>query len=419
MLLLLVPGRMLAQTDEGALTLLERVTKHYRDAESVHLEATVLSESHNEYEDGTRRSMLSAYVAPGDRFRYEGRDASGSGFIVSDGTTEWRYLHSFEEFSKAAAGTYFGGRIFIQGDDRSLVDASHLLQTITFLDANINAAHYLPPETIEVAGRKVRCAVVHFGTEDSTTRPVQGGSTSETTLWIDPASLSLVKQRTVNHSKYMYGPRIPPFAQAIDTVITTTYSASEFDFAPDPGTFVFHAPAGSTEVAELPSPLMGGDASADRQAAGKKHADTFVGKLLPPIILHDAEGATVPMTRYHGHPLLVDIWATWCGPCLTELSALQKIRASISHTDLGFIAIDEDYKGADSVQFLRRRGCDWPDFHYSNDVVKQLGVEKIPVTILTDSEGKVVYYHTGAEDVKGLAAAIAGLGEAYRKVSID
>ena len=420
-LLLLVTGNMLAQTGNDALSLLDRITKHYREAESVHLEATIRADSHNEYEDGTRRSVLSAYVASGGRFRYEGRDASGSSFIVSDGTTEWRFLHSFAEFAKAPAGTYFGSPIFMQGDDRSIVDARYLLQGITSLDANLRSAHFLSPERVEVGGRKVKCTVVHFGTEDSTRNPVPGGSTSDTTIWIDPASLTVLKQRLVSHTKFMYGSRTPPFAQSTDFVTTTTYSVVEFDFAPDPGTFVFHAPTGSSEVAKLPSAGLTNNtrAESDRQAAAKKHAELFVGKPLPSIILHNASGAEVPIARYRGHPLLIDVWATWCGPCLSELPALQKIRVSTSQTDLAIIAIDEDYKTSDTAQFLQRRGYNWPDFHYSADLVKRLGVEEIPVTILTNAEGKVVYYHSGAEDVKGLAAAIASLGEEYHNVSIN
>ena len=421
LLLVVVPGSMLAQTGEDALSLLERVTKRYRDAESVHLEATVITESHNEYKDETRRSVQSAYIASGERFRYEGRAELGSGLIVSDGTTEWRFSHSFAEFTKAPAGTFFGRRSYIWGDDRSMVDASHLIQGVTFLDANIKAAHYLPPETIEVPGRKVKCAVVHFGAEDTTQKPSQGDAISETSIWIDPASLAVVKQRTVSQGKLFYGSIAPPFPRTTDFITTVIYSFTEIDFRPDPSTFLFHAPAGSTQVAKLPSPFTGDDTSSDRdsQAAEKKHADAFVGKLLPPIILHDAEGAAAPISRYQGHPLLIDVWATWCAPCLQELPALQKIRMSTSQSDLAIIAIDEDYKSADSVEFLKRRGYDWPDFHYSHDLAKELGVEATPVTILTDAKGKIVYYHAGAGDAKGLAAAIAGLGETYQKVLID
>ena len=59
------------------------------------------------------------------------------------------------------------------------------------------------------------------------------------------------------------------------------------------------------------------------------------------------------------------------------------------------------------------------DFHYTAEAVKQLGVKEIPVIILTDAAGKVVYYHSGAEDARGLRDAIASLGEVYRTVSTE
>ncbi len=222
-LLFAAPANAVAQTREDALSLLERVTKHYRDAESIHLEATVTTVTHNEYQDGSSRSILSAYTASGGRFRYEGQDSSGSGSIVSDGTTEWRYMHSFAEFAREPAGTYFGGRISLQGDDRSIADASQVIQGITSLDMQAKAAHYLPQESIEVAGRKVQCSVVRFGTDDGTKRATQGGSTSETTIWIDPTSMLVLKQTSISHSKFMYGFQTPPFGQVIELVKTTTY----------------------------------------------------------------------------------------------------------------------------------------------------------------------------------------------------
>src|ERR1700761_7052218 len=98
-----------------------------------------------------------------------------------------------------------------EGDDRSVVEARDVLQRVNLLGANLRAAHYGQPETLRVGGRKVRCTVVQFGTADSTQTANAG--TFETTLWIDPVSLTLVQERRVSHSKPYYGSSPAPMGQ--------------------------------------------------------------------------------------------------------------------------------------------------------------------------------------------------------------
>src|ERR1700679_1071597 len=74
------------QQPDDALKLLDRVAKHYEDAETVLIEMTEQGTAHAPLYDSRETKTLSAYEALGGRFRYEGTSWGGSGLIVSDGT---------------------------------------------------------------------------------------------------------------------------------------------------------------------------------------------------------------------------------------------------------------------------------------------------------------------------------------------
>ncbi len=406
------------RTDADALKLLDRVVKHYQDAATLHVEATVNITSHTTLSDQTQTSTLSATIAPGGRFRYDGVTSRGSALIVSDGTQEWRLLRSFAEYDRQPTGTFFAAMHVLQGDDMPILNAHDLLNNLDYLGANLRTAHFASQQTLIFQGSKVLCAVVHFSSDDLADQRI--GWSFETTAWIDEASLTLLKVQTSSRGKFLYGTKTPPYGPEVETVTTTTYTAIQLNFEPQPDTFTFVPPAGSNEVAELPSPFPNNPNSA---AKGPTPSETLaakhLGQPLPPIVLHDAAGNEVSLHQYLGHPLLIDLWATWCAPCLSTLPDLARIRRSTAQTDLKLIAIDEDDNPAIAPQLLKRRGYDWDDFHFNKNVTTQLPTPGIPLMVLVDAQGTILYYHTGVDDLPALTAAIAKLGSSYSAVTLD
>src|SRR5579884_2608982 len=88
-----------------AETMLRQVTQKYADAKSLHLEAIQESTfSKNDLSGGWDKMILSAMLGPDNRYRYEGRGASGSGLLVSDGKTIWTYHYNENLFTGKAVG---------------------------------------------------------------------------------------------------------------------------------------------------------------------------------------------------------------------------------------------------------------------------------------------------------------------------
>ena len=164
-------------------------------------------------------------------------------------------------------------------------------------------------------------------------------------------------------------------------------------------------PANELETTAEAGPVSG----IDRRNTGKQAPDT---------LFNDPDGGEISLAGFRGSPVLVNLWATWCAPCVKELPTLDKLAAS-HRTDgrLGVIAISQDAGPQISVDaFLDKLGVqDLGAYHDPKmGLSGALGAEVLPTSILFDAEGREVWRYvgdldwTGAEAVKLLAEAGAG-----------
>jgi thiol-disulfide isomerase/thioredoxin len=118
---------------------------------------------------------------------------------------------------------------------------------------------------------------------------------------------------------------------------------------------------------------------------------------------NDPDGGEISLAEFKGTPVLVNLWATWCAPCVKELPTLDKLAAS--HRDdgkLGVIAISQDSGPQASVEaFLARlRVSDLGAYHDPKMTFSgSLGPDLVlPTSILYDSDGKEVWRYVGDLD---------------------
>lgn len=117
----------------------------------------------------------------------------------------------------------------------------------------------------------------------------------------------------------------------------------------------------------------------------------------PDFALRDSQGKIVRLSDYKGKVVLLNFWATWCGPCKLEIPWFVEFERQ--HKDRGFavlgISMDED--GWDVVMpFVSRIGINYRVL-MGDDVVAQLygGVDSLPTTFLIDREGRIARVHIG------------------------
>lgn len=118
----------------------------------------------------------------------------------------------------------------------------------------------------------------------------------------------------------------------------------------------------------------------------------------PSIPLADAEGKTVTLDRYKGKVVLLNFWATWCGPCVREMPALDALHAKLGGKSFAVVAVSVDRLGfAKITPFLKRLGI--KKLHVLHDASRKLyrkaGVRGLPTTLVIDHEGRVRGYLEG------------------------
>ncbi|MDE5873427.1 MAG: TlpA family protein disulfide reductase [Lachnospiraceae bacterium] len=111
------------------------------------------------------------------------------------------------------------------------------------------------------------------------------------------------------------------------------------------------------------------------------------------------DGTKTSFEEYKGKKILLNFWATWCGPCVGEMPAFQKL--SEEYTDELVILAVNCSEDKDTVQkFIDNNGYTFPIVLDEDGAIQTMfgGIYSIPVTVIIDEEGYIVSSHVGAAD---------------------
>jgi thiol-disulfide isomerase/thioredoxin len=118
-------------------------------------------------------------------------------------------------------------------------------------------------------------------------------------------------------------------------------------------------------------------------------------------------GKTVNMTDYKGKVVVIDFWATWCGPCVAKMPELKEIYAAYKDKGVEFIGISLDQPEAQGgltklKEFVAKNQITWPQYYqgkgWESEFSSGWGINSIPAMFLVDKEGNLAA--TGVHDLK-------------------
>jgi thiol-disulfide isomerase/thioredoxin len=123
------------------------------------------------------------------------------------------------------------------------------------------------------------------------------------------------------------------------------------------------------------------------------------GEALPAVTVTDAAGKKLDLASLKGKPVLLNLWATWCAPCVAELPTLDTL-AKIKGDKLRVITVSQDMKTDRVAAFLKDKGgANLPAWLDPNTELSfKFQVQTLPTTILFDSSGKEVWRYVGGAE---------------------
>ncbi|UCD09839.1 MAG: redoxin domain-containing protein [Dehalococcoidales bacterium] len=121
---------------------------------------------------------------------------------------------------------------------------------------------------------------------------------------------------------------------------------------------------------------------------GENTSDLSIGSKAPNFELYDLEGNIHKLSDYKGNPVLLNFWATWCGPCRSEMPLLEGVYEEWKDNDLTFFAVNVGESSADVTSFMDYFGFNMPVLlDNSKTVSRRYGVSGIPTTYFIDEDG--------------------------------
>ena len=129
-------------------------------------------------------------------------------------------------------------------------------------------------------------------------------------------------------------------------------------------------------------------------AAGLAGAGTDLSKPAPGFELPTGTGQTVSLESLRGQVVMLNFWASWCGPCRQEFPVLDAMYRKYQPMGFTLLAINVEPERADAQRFLDATPVSFPiAYDADNSVTRAYGVSAMPTTLMIDRKGQVRWVH--------------------------
>lgn len=148
------------------------------------------------------------------------------------------------------------------------------------------------------------------------------------------------------------------------------------------------------------------DPTAEAMTESAEEAETDMtgmnGKMAPNFTLADVNGKKVSLADFKGHPMVVDFWATWCGPCKVEIPWFEELHNQYAGQGLEILGVSADdldkddpaklfTEKRDIADFAQKMHMNYPVLFDADSIANSYGgLESLPTTFFIDKNGKIV-----------------------------
>lgn len=116
----------------------------------------------------------------------------------------------------------------------------------------------------------------------------------------------------------------------------------------------------------------------------------------PDFVLKSAAGNNVRLSELKGRVVMLNFWATWCGPCTEEIPHLNKLHEAFDPYDFELLGINLDEDQSKAIHLAKKLDVNFPVlFDENKDVSKSFDIKAMPTTIIIDRAGKIRHVNRG------------------------
>jgi peroxiredoxin len=131
-------------------------------------------------------------------------------------------------------------------------------------------------------------------------------------------------------------------------------------------------------------------------AATSLASSDLTGQAAPDFALKSSTGENLRLSEFRGDVVMINFWATWCGPCRQEMPLLDELYQRYERVGFSLLGVNIDDDSRKAMTMISDLGVNFPVlFDSSKEVSKLYQVDAMPVTVIVDRGGTVRYVHQG------------------------
>lgn len=338
----------------------------------------------------------------------------GSRTIVSDGQTEWVYQVADKQFTKKP----FDKKSLPEAGTSSLSQFKRYSMFADLISEDLTeglvSAKVLREEAVELGGKHINCYVIeaNFSDRNQPTASSTGnaaGTAGEQeksvafpmTFWVDKERLIVLRHHFDGGG--IFAQMLKAFADNANFTMSTTLTVAKINESLPDSLFAFVPPADAEEVEKFASKF--GDAADEEEPK----TESLVGNDAVSFSLADLNGKQFSMDKLRGKIVVIDFWASWCGPCRETMPHVEKLHKEFKDKGVVVIGINDE-EIADAKRYVQKYGYTFPTLiDAEGSVSKQYGIQAIPQTFVIDRDGKIAAHFMGTGQEENLRQTVKEL----------